>query len=132
MIAAQTTELGLDTSQGETDYVIEWDSRSVRLFANYRLIRRVDLWRPLRSMQLHMVSSQKKQHQDGRQQAGGASSGSADRLVCLWLWVWCCRQAVWTTMGGWDGLVKWAGSPDWNGRRGAPASAVFEILSLPN
>jgi hypothetical protein len=41
------------------------------------------------------------------------------------------EMSVWTTVGGWDGLIAWAGSPDWNARSGAPVAATFEILSVP-
>lgn len=42
------------------------------------------------------------------------------------------QLAVWTTAGGWPGLIQWAGSPDWNSRGNQPATATFEILSVPH
>lgn len=48
---------------------------------------------------------------------------------CVRLSCFLCR---WTTIGGWPGLIKWAGSPDWSGRNNKPATAEFEILSVPN
>jgi hypothetical protein len=35
-------------------------------------------------------------------------------------------------MGGWDGLVRWAGSPDWNKHGNSPITAYFEILTMPS
>lgn len=40
--------------------------------------------------------------------------------------------SVWTTMGGWPGLIQWAGFPDWNGRGSEPVTATFEIMSVPS
>jgi hypothetical protein len=37
-----------------------------------------------------------------------------------------------TTRGGWPGLIKWGGETNWAVRQGQPASAEFEIISLPN
>lgn len=43
------------------------------------------------------------------------------------------QLAVWTTIGGWPGLITWAGGPpDWNGRSGSPASATFKIVQMPD
>jgi len=38
--------------------------------------------------------------------------------------------SVWTTMGGWPGLLKWAGETQWE-TRGEPIVAEFEVVSLP-
>jgi beta-glucanase (GH16 family) len=39
--------------------------------------------------------------------------------------------SVWTTMGGWPGLIKWAGETNWGAANG-PVAAEFEVISLPN
>jgi len=40
--------------------------------------------------------------------------------------------SLWTTTGGWPGLIKWAGPTDWNNRGNAPVTAEFQVLQLPN
>jgi beta-glucanase (GH16 family) len=40
--------------------------------------------------------------------------------------------SVWTTMGGWPGLIQWGGATDWSTRNFAPIEATFEIVSFPN
>lgn len=40
--------------------------------------------------------------------------------------------AVWTTSGGWPGLISWAGGPpDWDHMAVKEATATFEIVQLP-
>lgn len=41
--------------------------------------------------------------------------------------------SLWTTAGGWPGLIQWGGSTDWNRRAGNQAiDAYFEIISMAN
>jgi len=39
--------------------------------------------------------------------------------------------SVWTTTGGWPGLIQWGGATNWGYRGNRPAVAEFEILELP-
>jgi hypothetical protein len=39
-------------------------------------------------------------------------------------------MSVWTTVGGWPGLKKWAGETNWEGQQ--EVSATFDVVSLPN
>lgn len=39
--------------------------------------------------------------------------------------------SVWTTSGGWPGLIRWAGDMDWNRRGGQPVTATFRVISMP-
>ena len=39
--------------------------------------------------------------------------------------------SLWTTTGGWDGLKLWAGETNWGTRANQPATASFQVISLP-
>jgi hypothetical protein len=40
-------------------------------------------------------------------------------------------MSVWTTTGGWPGLINWGGKCDWQSRNWQPVEATFQILQLP-
>ena len=40
--------------------------------------------------------------------------------------------SVWTTTGGWPGLIQWGGATNWGYRGNRPAIAEFEVIELPN
>lgn len=40
--------------------------------------------------------------------------------------------SVWTTTGGWPGLIQWGGATNWGYRGNQPAVAEFEVMELPN
>lgn len=50
----QVSDLGFDTSTTDAIYTIDWDATTVRMSVNGQLIRTIQLWRPLRPMQLTM------------------------------------------------------------------------------
>lgn len=50
----QVSDLGFDTSTTDAIYTIDWDTTTVRMSVNGQVIRTIQLWRPLRPMQLTM------------------------------------------------------------------------------
>lgn len=39
--------------------------------------------------------------------------------------------SVWTTQGGWPGLLEWGGDTDWSVRGNKPCTAEFDLVALP-
>ena len=40
--------------------------------------------------------------------------------------------SIWTTSGGWPGVIQWAGETKWESRNLEPATASFQVISMPN
>lgn len=42
------------------------------------------------------------------------------------------HMSVWTTTGGWPGLIQWGGYPNWGSRGNQPVETILEIIKYPD